>query len=570
MKKIESHTVEFKEIWKEDNLKTLCGFANTNGGEMHVGVKDDGTVKGLPEITELIEILPNKIRTNLSIQPECQLKTTKGKRWILIRIAKSEGLVTYNGLVYARTGSNTHALRNNDLAGFVASRNSNWDTTTDSSLRFEELDQSFVKSFKKRLPKAMQKEPKLKNLLSKLHLISDNKLTRASILLFGKNPQTRYPAAYIQIGRFTSASEIVSSDRVNGTLFDQIEGSIDILVNKYLLITQEIPGVKRVETLQYPFLALREIIVNSVAHKDYSGQHIQIKVFSDRIIFWNPGELPKGLTINSIKKRHSSKPRNTLIAEMLHHARFIEKWGTGTIKIIDECKKAGLPAPIFEEVDGGFEVTLVGRQKNSLVSVDTKLKDLDSQILTLEKRIQQFDPGEEIIKQLSKEVVAEIQHGWFTQLLNATVPVIQKFNRFFINPMHSVSTPIGGWTNFADQNVETIISDLSKRLQQSQSFNPHDARFRIQTSYGSFRKAGYDTFGLNYQLEVKLMQDWYEVAMDEVVLKNNQKLQLKRLYHQPVTNAECRALAAKFGQLIHDHISEMITTIESKRLDAHE
>lgn len=101
---------------------------------------------------------------------------------------------------------------------------------------------------------------------------------------------------------------------------------------------------------------MREAIINAVIHRDYIGPHTQLKIYPDKIILWNIGELPKSLKIEELKKNHSSYPRNKLLADVFFKAGLIEAWGRGTIKITDECKKATLPEPEFIEEFGGFSV----------------------------------------------------------------------------------------------------------------------------------------------------------------------------------------------------------------------
>ena len=115
-------------------------------------------------------------------------------------------------------------------------------------------------------------------------------------------------------------------------------------------------GLYRNETLEYPEEALREAVTNAVVHRDYVGAHTQIKVYPDKLVLWNEGGLPSGMKIDDLKKSHASKPRNELIADVFFKAGLIETWGRGTVKIIEECKKAGLPEPEFKEEFGGFSV----------------------------------------------------------------------------------------------------------------------------------------------------------------------------------------------------------------------
>lgn len=107
--------------------------------------------------------------------------------------------------------------------------------------------------------------------------------------------------------------------------------------------------------MEYPEPALREAILNAIVHKNYAGTTIQLSVYDDKLILWNPGALPQELSIEQLKKKHASYPRNKNIADIFFKAGYIEAWGRGTNKIIDAFKVAGLPEPEFVEHAGGIQ-----------------------------------------------------------------------------------------------------------------------------------------------------------------------------------------------------------------------
>ena len=191
----------------------------------------------------------------------------------------------------------------------------------------------------KRLPLIRDENDYVK-ILQKLNLLENGKLTRAGILLFGKNPKRYWTSAYIKVGKFLTNTDIISSDDVEGNLFEQVEKTIELLRTKYLISKIRFEGIYRKEELEYPEEALREAIINAVIHRDYIGAHTQLKVYTDKIILWNDGSLPNEIKIEDLKKDHHSKPRNELLADVFFKAGLIEAWGRGTIKITDECKDA--------------------------------------------------------------------------------------------------------------------------------------------------------------------------------------------------------------------------------------
>jgi ATP-dependent DNA helicase RecG len=117
---------------------------------------------------------------------------------------------------------------------------------------------------------------------------------------------------------------------------------------KYIKAPISYEGINRVETYEYPKDAVREALLNAIAHKDYSsGVPIQISVYTDKIIIWNEGQLPENWTVKNLLEKHASRPYNPDIANALFRSGYIESWGRGTLKIIRECKQAGIPEPVF-------------------------------------------------------------------------------------------------------------------------------------------------------------------------------------------------------------------------------
>lgn len=111
------------------------------------------------------------------------------------------------------------------------------------------------------------------------------------------------------------------------------------------------------ETFEYPKDAIREALLNAVAHKDYSGGvPIQISVYKDKILIWNEGQLPDNWTIETLLEKHASKPFNPDIANALFRSGYIESWGRGIAKMTEQCFNYGLPAPIFMFKSSGFWV----------------------------------------------------------------------------------------------------------------------------------------------------------------------------------------------------------------------
>ena len=360
LKSVESQNVEFKSNWRDEYLKVICAFANADGGKLIIGIDDKGKSIGVENAKKLLEDVPNKIKDILGIIPKVITESKKGKDTLIIEVKPSYAPISYHGRYFVRSGSTIQELKGKELTKFLISKSDrDWDEYAEEKGSIDDIDIKTVEKFKeiaiKRLPFVKEEKDNLK-LLQKLNLLENGKLKRAAILLFGKNPKRFYTSAFIKVGKFLTDTDIVASDDVEGNLFKQVERAIELLRAKYLISEIRFEGIYRKEELEYPEEALKEAIINAVIHRDYIGAHTQLKIYPDKLILWNEGTLPNGIKIADLKKSHPSRPRNELLADVFFKAGLIETWGRGTIKITNECKKAGLPEPEFKEEFGGFSV----------------------------------------------------------------------------------------------------------------------------------------------------------------------------------------------------------------------
>jgi ATP-dependent DNA helicase RecG len=171
--------------------------------------------------------------------------------------------------------------------------------------------------------------------LSNLNLIcGEGKLRNTALLLFGKNPAKFFTSVQFRIGRFgRDEADLMFQDIVDGNIIQMTDRVIEVLKSKYLISPVHYEGLQRIEPLEIPEDALRESLFNSIVHKLYTGVHIQMKIYNDRIRLWNPGTLPEGMTIEQLLGAHASQPRNRLITETFYRTGFIESWGRGIHKI---------------------------------------------------------------------------------------------------------------------------------------------------------------------------------------------------------------------------------------------
>ena len=195
--------------------------------------------------------------------------------------------------------------------------------------------------------------------LERLKLIKGGKLTNASILLFGENPSRFFMQAETRCARFkgTKPLEFIDMKVFGGTIINQREDAV-AFVKEHIKLHAKIIDTERVETWEYPIEAVREAITNAICHRDYEiASNVQVRIFDDRIEIWGVGPLPEPVTVKDLRKKHDSVLRNPLLGKALFLIKFIEQWGTGTNRIIEECLNHGLPEPLFEEISGSLVVT---------------------------------------------------------------------------------------------------------------------------------------------------------------------------------------------------------------------
>ena len=202
-----------------------------------------------------------------------------------------------------------------------------------------------------------------KDVLVKVHLLKKSGITNAAILLFGKEPQRFYLQAEVKCAHFhgTVVEKPFETYHIyKGNIFKQVDDALDFVLARIRRQVIPEPGKPTTKRLyEIPEFVIREAIVNAIVHREYSSTAgVQMMVFADRIEVWNSGKLPLQLTPEDLREIHPSVPHNPLIAEIFYLARYIEKAGSGTNEMIEQCRSNRLPEPIFEQKMGFFVMTI--------------------------------------------------------------------------------------------------------------------------------------------------------------------------------------------------------------------
>ena len=362
----ESQNIEYKESWRDEYLKWICGFANAGGGTIYVGVNDNKEIIGVDNSKRLMEDIPNKIVTHLGIVADVNLLHEGKMDYIEIIVEPSNIPIAYKGIYHYRSGSTKQELRGTALQQFILKKmGRSWDDIGNDRATIDDIDRKAIDYFLRkgieaqRIPED-QRESSTRDILDSLGLIdNDGLLKNAAILLFGKNPLRFFPSIAFKIGRFgKNEADLMFQDVIDGNVIQMADRVMQILQGKYLVSPVRFEGMQRYETLEIPKEALREILYNAIAHKDYTGPDIQMHVYDDHLEIWNEGELPLGYTEETLMGRHSSKPRNRNIANAMFKAGFIDTWGRGYMKIREGFEAAGIPMPKVQNFCGGVQVTV--------------------------------------------------------------------------------------------------------------------------------------------------------------------------------------------------------------------
>ncbi|ASB50370.1 transcriptional regulator [Alkalitalea saponilacus] len=356
---------------------------------MFIGKDDNGNIVGLKNAKKLLEDIPNKVKDVLGIIIDVNLHESVDGDCLEIIVEAHPYPVNYKGQYHYRSGSTKQELKGNALDKFLLQKKGKrWDGVPIPKVSTEDLKPDTFDLFRKKAVKAQRIEDDVLtdtnyHLLENLQLIENKYLKRAAILLFHPNPEKYVTGAYIKIGFFQSDDILKFQDEVHGNIFEQVEKTMDLLITKYIHSSISYDGLNRVEKYDYPKEAIREALLNAVSHKDYSEcVPIQISVYNDKLIFWNDAQLPENWTVEKLLTKHPSKPYNPDIANTLFRSGYIEAWGRGTIKMINDCVQFGIPAPKYFYDMSGFWVEFrkniySGEYLKSIGLNDRQVKTID-------------------------------------------------------------------------------------------------------------------------------------------------------------------------------------------------
>ncbi|MCC5931160.1 MAG: putative DNA binding domain-containing protein [Cyclobacteriaceae bacterium] len=375
----ESETLEFKSSFNVQVIETLVAFANTRGGKVLVGVSDDGSLIGLSINSESVQNWINeiKIKTSPSLIPEIYITEVDGVTVIIFSIQEYPiKPVSFRGKYFKRVVNSNHILKTEEVVNMhLQTFNTSWDYHINNQfnvnhISFEKVQLSI--DTMNQLGSRITDDPL--TFLIKHDLVRDGLVTNAAFLLFKKEESV---LTTIELGRFQSDTIIKDSARTKEDILRQIEQVLSFIkkhINKEVIITGDAQNTQK---WQYPLEAIREIVTNMIVHRDYrSSSDSIVKIFNDKIEFYNPGRLPDSITVEDLlSNNYKSTPRNKLIADFCKSLGLIEKYGSGIKRIIEYCIADQHTIPEFKNISDGFLVTVFAKNSDK---VTDKVTDHDT------------------------------------------------------------------------------------------------------------------------------------------------------------------------------------------------
>lgn len=366
---METQTVEWKREWKDEFLKEIASFANTDGGVLKIGVDDDGKIVGIRNPKDVMKKISDTVSNKLGLYPAINVDESTGV--ITVSVEKAPMPVELGGRFYVRSGNTVHEAKGREYDRIVSKRlNISWIDQPMEGIDETQLDQDAIQFFKKKVTENKilgQDSVNIadSDLLTKLNLKVGDHITRAGVILFHPAPEDIIICSFTKVGMF-SGSEILHQDVVGGPLVTRLDRLMEIISTKYLVRPITYDGWTRIENNPYPDQSLRECLVNALIHNDYGSRiAVQIRIWKDRMMISDSGGLPEGWTTERLIEEHKSEPVNPSIAYVFFLMGLIENWGRGIERIQDGYKGQVDRKVTFEADYYSFQVKM-----DAIITVD--------------------------------------------------------------------------------------------------------------------------------------------------------------------------------------------------------
>lgn len=369
------HLAFLAEADPEQLAECLVAFANSDGGLIVLGLNDSGRIAPAIWDEEAEAALRQAaLRCRPPVASQWQRVETNQGALVGIQVSRSADLHSLeDGRVLVRNGNQNIPLTGHDIHQLAASKNSgDFERETVPGASQKDFDPETINEYlAKRESRGAAKIGPLGQFLFEIGAVNhDGQPTVAGILLFGKNPQFFLPQSGIVFVRFTGTEPRGEDggagygrrDDLNGPLSRMVERAWNIVWDE-MRVGAKINELERKELTEYPRFAVREALINAVAHRDYrlTGRKIELRMYSNRLEVISPGGLPGYITLDNLIEEHFS--RNPRLVSGLYQWGYIEELGLGIDRMIEEMVQAGHPAPLFRASPHLFTVTLLAQER---------------------------------------------------------------------------------------------------------------------------------------------------------------------------------------------------------------
>ncbi|MCL2223060.1 MAG: putative DNA binding domain-containing protein [Oscillospiraceae bacterium] len=368
----ENEKLEFKRSTAElkEGVTSMAAILNKHGGgELYFGVRSDGTAMGMDISEKTLRDISQGIANGLEpkIYPQISEVYIDDKPCICVAFSGEEPPYYAFGRAYIRIADEDRILSPTELEKYILKKNAGrdvWDSETSDST-IDDVDEDALREYLKRANRAKRIDftyTTKENVLSKLDLLGGDKLKNAAYALFVGSRMLE-----IQMAIFAGTERLTFNDikRESGNVTTLIEIAETYIRNNIRWRVVLDGSIQRKEIPEIPIDAIREALVNSYCHRQYtSSQNNEITIYSDRIEIYNPGTFPEGLTPQDfLEGRERSVKRNPLLAQLMYYTKDIESFGTGLKRITDACNEAGVKVE-FHLLKKGFAVVFKRPDKN--------------------------------------------------------------------------------------------------------------------------------------------------------------------------------------------------------------
>ena len=413
IKQGESEQLEFKEVVRKDTIaRVLCSFLNGTGGRVVIGVDENGNVLGVNDAEqhkeELEKYLLNVIIPDVPIS--ITIENINNKKILMLKVWEgTKQPYIFDGSIFYRRGASTQKATSQEISKLIHGRQlaeKHWERQIIVGVELDDLDKKLIKSTiieSKQNYHSNYNDNDILGFLTHYGLYLNGSFTNACVVLFAKTPSKFIPQIRVRLTEYVAGKtdkNLIRDEVFEGNLFsirDKFEKYINGLGVRSIFDDNQ---WKR-KDFSFPVKALQEGIINALMHRDYSNfsSGVAISVYPDRFVISNSGQLPGDLEIKDLKINHRSHPVNPDIAHIVFLRGFIDKLGRGTLKVIRECKEAGLRAPVWKQTNTDVTLTFYGPKslpvKKAIIStysipadpIDNAIHSLIKESLSYKKNV---------------------------------------------------------------------------------------------------------------------------------------------------------------------------------------